>query len=57
MQVGKRCGTGSDYKSLGDGVIVLDADNKLLHAWVIIFSRHSIFRGLVKEAYLVIIMG
>ena len=30
------------YKSLGGGVIVLDADNKLLYALVIIFDRHSI---------------
>ena len=30
------------YKSLGGGVIILDADNKLLYALVIIFDRHSI---------------
>ena len=30
------------YISLGGGVIVLDADNKLLYALVIIFDRHSI---------------
>ena len=30
------------YKSLGGGVIILGADNKLLYALVIIFGRHSI---------------
>ena len=30
------------YKSLGGGVIILDADNKLLYVLVIIFDRHSI---------------
>ena len=30
------------YKSLGGGIIVLGADNKLLYALVIIFGRHSI---------------
>ena len=30
------------YKFLGDGVMILGADNKLLYAFVTLFGRHSI---------------